>query len=137
MNPGLSGSNGTGWGVASAMDGVYANDGVGANISSTLMINAPTGHSGYFQCVVALTTRDAVSSTLPSCLVTFTDAFSGASVTKIVSNTDTTNTVGTQQSGQIIFAASSGTAINISTTGYLSNTGGAMKYSVRAFLVQY
>lgn len=93
-------------------------------------------------CYVILTTADGASSTLPSCNITFTDADTGnAHTATALTATSTANTVDTVGAGGTAvpggtFHAKASTAISVSTVGYVSGTGGAMKYAVH-FKLEY
>lgn len=104
----------------------------GANIGSTTLFAVPAGFDGVYRVStdIIVTTADAVSSTMPSVAIGFTDETS--TVQSIAASaTSTANTIGTYAISSNTFYAKGGTNITYSTSGYVSNTPGAMKYSLR------
>jgi len=120
--------------VQSDQTGLTANTG-------PITLTTPSANGFYrFSCFVVETTNAGVSSTLPSCLVGFTDANSSSVLAIIAVNTNTANTVGsigqviTGANGNAGFYAKSGVAITYSTSGYASNPGATMAYAVHVRL---
>lgn len=139
MNNTISAGNagGIGWSNGLALAGQNSQSGLGANLAGTVLVRAPTTRTYLAWCEVIETTRDAVSATLPSCQFTYTDAVSGVAVTRTVTQTSTANLVGTISDGVITMVVTGGTDIGYQTTGYLSNTASAMKYTVGGFIATY
>ncbi len=114
--------------------------GLTANVSF-VTLTTPTANGFYrFSCFVVETGIAGTTSTLPSCLVNFTDADSSTALSIIASGTNTNNTVGsigqvqTGANANAGFYAKSGAAISYSTSGYASNPSGVMTYAVHVRL---
>lgn len=104
----------------------------GANIGSTLLYAVPASGAGIYRLsgYVVLTTKDAVSSTLPALTVGWTDSETSVSTTSGIISTSTNNAVGDHGFGTAFVNAKASTNITYSTSGYVSNTPGVMLYSV-------
>jgi hypothetical protein len=110
----------------------------GANIGATTLVTP--GANGYYEysCYIVITQAATTSSTLPACNVSYTDADSGVVKTIPATATQTTNSVGAigaYASGQIldfpvVIYAKSGTAIQYSTTGYVTSGATSMQYAL-------
>jgi hypothetical protein len=105
-----------------------------ANISTTtLYAVTATGRfriGGY----IVVTTADAVSSTLPAINIGWTDADNSVAQTLALTLVNTGNSTTTYATGTEIISALTGNNITYSTTGYLSNTPSAMKYSIHLII---
>lgn len=112
----------------------------GANIGSTLLYTTTATSGGLYEavCTTIITTADGVSSTLPQCNFIYTDPDTNAASTVTAVATSAGNVIG--QLGpigtRIYLNAKASTAINYSTTGYLSNTASQMKYAVHVALIR-
>ncbi|MCA7953836.1 LysM peptidoglycan-binding domain-containing protein [Burkholderia seminalis] len=85
-----------------------------------------------FYCVSAynvVTTAATTSSTLPNVQILWTDADSSA-VPNYSTTSNTGNTAGTYNSGQVCIYAKGGTSINYQTSGYASSGATSMAYAV-------
>jgi hypothetical protein len=125
-----------------------------ANLGSTAVLTAPSfaGQSTplTLTCEVVIGTADTTSSTLPQCVLTYTDAFSNTTQTVTATpvwasgtvgcSGSATNTVGNSCKGSLAFAnVKSGTTINASTINFADSGGGthmAFDVNVSAFLNQ-
>lgn len=110
--------------------------GSSSNIGAAAIVT-PSANTMYsIRCMEVVTTAASISSTLPSCFVSYTDVDSNISVTQTIASTNTGNIVGaTQSSGGYFFYAKSGIAVQIGTSGYLSSAAG-MQYAVHVKLEQ-
>lgn len=116
--------------------------GLTANVTATTL-TTPSANGFYaFYCFIVETANAGTTSTLPSCLVNFTDANSSTALSIIAAQTNTNNTVGSmgQQTttGANVNAglyAKSGTVISYSTANYASNPASTMTYAVHVRLV--
>lgn len=104
-----------------------------ANIAPTT-ITTP-GANGFYRvnCYTVVTTAAGTSSTLPQCIVNWTDADSNFAETNVVTGINAANTVGafgTTPVGNNSFYAKSGVAITYQTSSYASNPASAMNYSL-------
>ena len=102
-----------------------------ASISSAVTIDTPAVSSlRRISAVLKTTSADGTSSTLPKLTLAWTDADSGGSMSQDVTATAATDSTANQSNGTIIVNAKAGVAITFTTSGYLSNTGGKMKYAI-------
>jgi len=102
---------------------------VQANISSTAITNV----AGFYRlsCTIVETQAATSSSTLPSCVITWTDADSGATLTAtFTSGSPTGNTKSTYVAGQAPLIHTGATNVNYSTTSYASSGATAMQYAI-------
>jgi len=104
-----------------------------ANLSATTLVTVPMGITAIVRCLVVETVRDSTSSTLPACVVSYTDGFTSVATSQTITATNTTNVVGASQSGYAVIQVGSG-AVQISTTGYASNVASTMHYQVVAVM---
>jgi hypothetical protein len=108
----------------------------GANIGSTPILTP--GANGFYRisCYIVLTRAATTSSTTPNCNVIYTDADTSVSETVLTGLGGTLNIVGAidliaSPSGNGgIFFAKSGSAINYSTTNYVSSGATSMQYAI-------
>jgi hypothetical protein len=108
----------------------------GANIGSTPILTP--GANGFYRisCYIVLTRAATTSSTTPNCNVIYTDADTSVSETVLTGLGGTLNIVGAidliaSPSGNGgIFYAKSGSAINYSTTNYVSSGATSMQYAI-------
>jgi hypothetical protein len=107
------------------------------NIAATTILT--TSAAGFYeaQCYLVLTRAATTSSTLPNCVVGYTDADTTTVQTIALSATVSGNTVGFTRSFATpqAFYAASGTIIQYSTTGYLSSGATSMQYSIHFRLI--
>lgn len=82
--------------------------------------------SGY----VVETTADGASSTLPKLTITWQDADSGATISKDITATQTGNTAGTFDQGDVRCNADASTDIQYTLSGYVSGTPATMTYAI-------
>jgi hypothetical protein len=104
--------------------------GQGANISATNLVASPSTGMYKVTAYIIVTTVDAVSSTLPSVVITWTDPDNSTSQSLTLTATSTGNTLTTYKNASAPINVFSGAAIQYSTTGYLSNTASQMKYAL-------
>jgi hypothetical protein len=113
--------------------------GLTANVATTNVLYAvPVGKSGFYtaKCYTVLTTAAATSSTLPACLVRWTDAETSTLESIQFTNTSSVNTVGTvginaAAGGTGILAIHPAASTNVIcyTSSYASNTAAQMQFS--------
>lgn len=102
------------------------------NIGSTLLYAVPVGGSGTYRisCSAVVTTVAGTSSTLPKCVVGWTDADNSTVQSFDVSAINSGNLLTSNGGGNVLIDAKQGTNINVSTSGYASNAANVMVYAV-------
>ena len=99
-----------------------------ANISSTALTNIAGSYRA--SCYVVEVTPGTVSSTLPSCVFSWTDGDSGGTLTATITSTAATgNSTSTYGQGTVLIHTGS-TNVNYSTTSYASSGATAMNYAI-------
>jgi hypothetical protein len=141
-NPGMGGivtcgSTATGWQFEVLLAGCTSSA-QAANLGATLLYNPPITKSQLISCQILLTRAATTSSTLPQCVVTFTDVFTNAaqSITltpvwasgTVGCSGTTTNTVGNSCEGAVLVVPKATVAVNYSTTNYASSGATTMQY---------
>ena len=122
-------------GDSTVSNGVTSNVGLNSgssftgNMSPATIFTVPASgtHLYRINCYLVIQTAGGVSSTLPSCQVSWTDATTSVVETATLSNTSGSNTVGTYGSGSLVISPSNATTVTVSTTGYASS-GSSMSY---------
>lgn len=101
-----------------------------ADVTAQTVLAVPFAAVYRASCYVIETRAATSSSTLPSCVITWTDFQTSTVETATVSATATGNTVGTFGQGTASFAAKAATNIQYSTTGYVSSGATTMQFTV-------
>ena len=112
-----------------------------ANLAATTAITPSVGEGMNVSCQVILTTAATTSSTLPQCVITYTDSFTNTTQTLTLTpvwaaatagcSGSVTDTVGNSCQGSTgIIAPKVNTAVQYSTINYASVGGTAMAYQV-------
>jgi hypothetical protein len=111
--------------------------GQNANIGGTTLYAVPAVSgiqytSFYYRvsCYVVVTTVAGVSSTLPSCVIGWTDKDNATVETFTLTPTNAGNLLTTFQQATMVLSAKASTNITFSTTGYASNGAGIMQYAI-------
>jgi hypothetical protein len=108
-----------------------------ANIALTTMVTPPANSFYLVTCITTVTTAATTSSTLPNCVVSYTDVDSNTAVSRTIAASNAGNTVATTfGQGQMVIFAKSGVNVQYQTTGYASVGAATMQYSVHARIVQ-
>jgi hypothetical protein len=114
-----------------------------ANITSTTLYTTPASATvlpGPYRvsCYIVVQQAAGTSSTLPSCVIGWTDNYplGTPTLSNTVTTTNSGNTAGTYQQGTIIIHSNSSSNITYSTTGYASNPASTMTYGVMIVLEQ-
>ena len=121
--------------VAEGIPAVYAKaDAVlqSANLSSATLYAVPASGAGLYRasCYAVVTTAATTSSTLPSCVIGWTDNDSGVALSaSTVTPTNTANAPGAFGQGIAVINAKASTNITYSTSGYVSSGATAMQYA--------
>ncbi len=105
----------------------------GANIGPATLYAVPASGGGpyHLSCIGVVTRAGSVSSTLPSCSVTYTDLDSSVSETFQMCATNSTNTIGSLcLQSPIVVSAKGGTNITYTTAGYATAGGTSMQYAL-------
>jgi Pectate lyase superfamily protein len=108
------------------------------NIAATTIFTTPAQAGTYrVSCFTVVTQAATTSSTLPSCGFTWTDADSAQSENASVTGTNAGNVVGRHgltgtAYGQMTIRAAASTAIQVSTSGYLTSGATSMQYATHA-----
>lgn len=134
------GTTNTGWQFGTILASC-SNSAQTANVGSTLLFTPGITQGTVVSCIVSLTTAAGTSSTLPQCVIAYTDAFSNAAQTLTLTpvwasgtagcSGSTTNTLGNSCAASSgVIAPKAATAVNYSTTGYASNAAATMQYTV-------
>jgi hypothetical protein len=150
-NPGFlqsnaSGSANSGWMVLQGNNGhVYSGTCPGAaacatnNVTSTAINGTITLTTGLYEvkCQVILTRAATTSSTLPSCVVSWTDLLTNAAESATVTATSAANTLGTQVNGTTgNIGIANASNVNVTTTGYATSGATSMQYGVFADIMK-
>lgn len=101
------------------------------NIPATTIITPVSGALYRVTAYMIVTVVDAVSSTLPRLIITWTDRDSLSGQTFTLLPTNNGNLLTTFQQGSMEINAIAAGNIQYQTTGYASNTPNAMTYSLR------
>jgi hypothetical protein len=103
-----------------------------ANLAATNICTVSPQFPGMYRVwAYAVTTQAATtSSTLPLVLIGWTDADTGVASNLGVTTTNTANTLGTATNGPVSILPKPGTAIQVSTSGYLSAGATPLQYSL-------
>lgn len=106
-----------------------------ANIGSTALTASATG--GFYELKIAMNTEVAAttSSTRPIVVIGYTDADSSQVESVNVLGPDSSNVLTKPDYISVFINAKAATAINYSTTGYLSVGGTAMQYALHIRLM--
>lgn len=134
------GNANTGWAAAQTENAFVDLTAQGANVAATTLFTVPAvnpfaGGQLYRVSALALVSRAATtSSTLPSVVITWTDAESGTGQTATLTATSAGNSLTTQQQSSLIIKAASNTVIQYSTTGYATSGATSMQYAVHVRL---
>jgi putative heme iron utilization protein len=107
-----------------------------ANVAAANLLASPTVGTYRVSAYIIVTTVDAVSSTLPSVVITWTDRDNSTAQTITLTATSTGNTLTTYKTADVVISASASAAIQYSTTGYLSNTPATMQYALHIRIEQ-
>lgn len=106
-----------------------------ANVGSQTLLTT-TANTAFtplvFGCQVIISQAATVSSTLPSCVVTYTSGITGGTITQTVTPTSSANTVGTVEAASVNIYTQSGTAVSVTTSGYVSSGATALQYGIYA-----
>jgi hypothetical protein len=101
-----------------------------ADISSTLLYNAPTGMYRVSVYIVE-TTADGVSSTLPSVTIQWADPDSSTLMNPFVlTPTNSGNAINMFQQASMVIDVKNGGGLNYATTGYTSGTPNVMQFAL-------
>jgi len=105
--------------------------GQGADVPTTVLVaSIPTTARYRVTAYVVVTTVDAVSSTLPAVIISWTDGDNVQAETDFLIASNTGNTLTTSGSGTLLINADALNSIAVSTLGYASNTPSEMKFSL-------
>jgi len=140
--PAGCGSTGTGWKVWTMIAACQPGPLTANETAQTLLT---TGGPAYdVTCQIEMSTAATTSSTLPQCVVSYTDEFSGAAVNVTVTPTwaagvvgcsgTTANTLGNACQGTIAVANTNGSALTFSTVNYASVGATPMAYYINAYV---
>jgi hypothetical protein len=101
-----------------------------ANVGSTTLYAVPASGAGVYRvsCYVIVTSV-GTTSTLPSCVIGWTDKDNSVVQSFTLTPTNTGNTTTTFQQATMVLDGKASTNITYSTTGYAS-TGSAMQYAI-------
>jgi hypothetical protein len=103
----------------------------GADIGSTVLYTVPSPGGLYrASCYIIVTQAASVSSTLPNCLVGWTDKDNSTIQSASMCNGSSGNGLTTYCSGPVIIDAKSGVTINYSTSGYATSGATPMKFAI-------
>lgn len=108
----------------------YNNTAQVANIASTNLVATPVTGRYRVSAYIVVTTAATTSSTLPSVILSWTDADNGQIQTLTLTPTNTGNSLTTLQSNDAFISAGVAGAISFSTTGYASVGATAMQYAI-------
>lgn len=113
---------------------VAALTGQGADVGAATIFAVPAQGQGKYQVCVTITetTAAGVTSTLPAANVIYTNAIDSVAKTLPLTAIDAGNATTISHGGCASVNAKLSTNIQYSTTGYLSNAGGAMKFALEA-----
>jgi hypothetical protein len=111
------------------------------NIGATTLYSVPTGGAGLYRanCYTVVTTAAGTSSTLPNCVISFTDSDTNDPEGFGITHAEPGNGAGTSGNqgsvstpwpGVVVFKPKISTVIQYSTLNYASNPANAMQYSV-------
>lgn len=106
-----------------------------ANIAGTNLIASPTAGCYRISVYLSVTTAGGSSSTLPSAVFTWNDQQSGHAMSLTLTPTNTGNSLGTFQDA-VGFISANTSAIQYSTTGYVSAGIPAMQYCLHIRIEQ-
>lgn len=101
-----------------------------ANISTATAYTPTTSGLYRVSAALAVTTVDAVSSTLPKCTIGWTNPDSNQAETADITATNAGNALTTTTTGQLIIKAKTAVAITYATASYASNTPATMAYDI-------
>lgn len=103
----------------------------GANIGATALFTPSSGGFLYKISASAMVTQAATtSSTLPSVVISWTDADNNTAQSFTLCPTNSGNTLTTFQSASMLINAKNAVAINYSTTGYATSGATSMQYAL-------
>jgi len=102
-----------------------------ANITNQSLVAVPTSGLYRVSCYEIVTTPGTVSSTLPNCVINYTDEDNNVAQTVTVATGGGGNTTTTLAQGTAVINAKSTSAITFSTTGYATSGATTMQYAVR------
>lgn len=101
-----------------------------ANISATTLLTAPSTGRYRISAYAIVTTPDGASSTLPSIVITWTDADNSIGQSFALTPTNAGNTTTTLQQASMIVSAVAAGAIQFAATGYASGTPATMAFAL-------
>lgn len=101
------------------------------NVLATTILTPPSSALYRITATMIITTVDAVSSTLPSLTITWTDQDNSTGQSFVLLPTNNGNLLTTYQQSNMELSALSGGNIQYSTSGYASNTPNTMTYALR------
>lgn len=130
------------WFLITGIPVVYSSGGSAVtnfDFGPTVVYNTGASGAGLYRatCYVSITRVATTSSTMPACIMTWTDEASNAIVSGNASNTDTSNTLGanslTSTTGKstITFTAAASTNISVAAVGYASSGATSMQYDAK------
>lgn len=101
-----------------------------APIAGTNLLSSAAAQMYRVSCYVVVTTAATTSSTLPSCVMGWTDGDNSTPQSFTLTPTNTGNALTTFQQAVMVLNAKAATAITYSTTGYASSGATAMQYAI-------
>jgi hypothetical protein len=132
------GSSTTGWQLENIVAGC-SSSAQSANLGATALYTPAGTKAVVVTCQILLTRAATTSSTLPQCVISYTDVFTNAAESITITaawasgtlgcSGSTTNTVGNAcQGNTAVIAPKAATAVNYSTVNYASAGGTTMQY---------
>lgn len=106
-----------------------------ANIAGTNLITSPTAGCYRISVYIAVTTKGGSSSTLPATVFTWNDQQSGQAMSLTLTPTNAGNALTTFQDA-VGFISANTSAIQYSTTGYVSAGSPQMQYALHIRIEQ-
>jgi hypothetical protein len=104
--------------------------GQGDNIGATTIVTPTVATLYRITAYIVVTTVDAVSSTMPKTTISWTDADNSQAETLDLTATSGGNALTTFAQASMLLKAKAAVALQYTTSGYVSNTAHAMKYSL-------